>query len=54
MAEQIEILVVDDGDGSYVDKLVKHTAQQFHLQYLAHQNPNTDEDKHSIEDVYGA
>ena len=44
----------DDGKGADTYQLVENTAQQLHLQYLADDNPATDEEQHAIEDVDGA
>ena len=44
----------NDGDSTHTDQLVQYAAQQLHLQDLADQNPDTDEDKHALEDIHRA
>jgi hypothetical protein len=53
--EMSDFLLKQDYDGysTYVNQFVKDATHQFHLQHLADNNPETDKDQHSVEDIYG-
>jgi hypothetical protein len=44
----------DDGNDTNADELVENAAQKLHFHHLGDDNPETDEDDETIEDVHGA
>ena len=41
----------DEGQGTYADERVQDAAQELHLQYLRHENPEDDEYEDAYEEV---